>query len=368
MSDVAEVLRRADLASPQRVASPFEFWPAALFYAPVAFYWLWQALRHRSLTLPSIANPLMEYGGLCGESKIRQFESMSPEGRQWLAPYVSIERGTQDQLDDDLAMLLHLAEDSGLSFPLVAKPDIGCHGAGVQLVHDAAELGDYLIAFPTGARVLLQRLVACEGEAGIFYVRRPYERTGHIFSMTLKFFPQVVGDGRSNLKELILLDPRAGLAPHLYLRRHASRLHWVPARGERVRLVFAGNHCKGAAFRDGRDLITPALTERVDWLAGTIPGFYFGRFDVRFASLAELRAGRGFTAIEFNGGGSEAIHIWDPDMALSQAYRDLFRQVRLLFEIGAWHRSRGHVPDTVGALARSWIKERLLKGSYTITQ
>ena len=58
----------------------------------------------------------------------------------------------------------------------------------------------------------------------------------------------------------------------------------MPARGERVRLVFAGNHCKGAAFRDGRDLITPALTERVDWLARTIPGFHFGRFDVRFSS------------------------------------------------------------------------------------
>src|SRR5215472_6100717 len=116
MSDVAEVLRHADLASPQRVVSPFEFWPAALFYAPVGFYWLWQALCHRSLTLPSIANPLMEYGGLCGESKIRQFETMSPEGRKWLAPYVSIERGASDRFAEDLAALLHLAEESGLGF------------------------------------------------------------------------------------------------------------------------------------------------------------------------------------------------------------------------------------------------------------
>ena len=369
MSDVAETLRHIDdLASPQRVASPFEFWPAPLFYAPVAAYWAWQALRYRSITLPSIANPLMEFGGLCGESKVDLFESMSPEGRKWLAPYVSLERGPQAQLAEDLARLLGLAEEAGLAFPLVAKPDIGCHGAGVQLVHDAEELRRYLGAFPSRARVLLQFLVKCEGEAGIFYVRRPAERTGRIFSMTLKFFPQVTGDGTSTLKKLILEDPRAGRAPHLYLGRHAARLNWVPARGERVRLVFAGNHCKGAAFRDGRDLITPALTERVDWLARTIPGFHFGRFDVRFSSLAELRAGHGFTAIEFNGGGSEAIHIWDPDMQLTQAYRDLFRQVHLLFEIGASHRARGYVPDSIPALARSWLHERVLKHSYPMTQ
>ena len=72
MSDVAETLRHIDdLASPQRVASPFEFWPAPLFYAPVAAYWAWQALRYRSVTLPSIANPLMEFGGLCGQLERR---------------------------------------------------------------------------------------------------------------------------------------------------------------------------------------------------------------------------------------------------------------------------------------------------------
>ena len=368
MSDVVNVLRQAGLASPQRVTSTFEFWPAPLFYAPVALYWLLQALRHRSLTLPTIANPLMEYGGLCGESKTAMFEAMSPEGREWLAPYVSLTRGAPAEVDRDLASLLSLAREAGLTFPLVAKPDIGCHGAGVQLIHDSDELRGYLAGFPSGARLLLQFLVACEGEAGIFYIRRPADRTGHIFSMTLKFFPQVTGDGVSSLRQLILDDPRAGRARHLYLGRHAARLGWVPARGERVRLVFAGNHCKGAAFRDGRDLITPALTERIDWLARTIPGFHFGRFDVRFASLAELRAGKGFTAIEFNGGGSEAIHIWDPDMALHQAYRDLFRQVRLLFEIGASHRHQGYVPDSILRVAYSWLRERLLKQSYPITQ
>jgi hypothetical protein len=367
MTHVADVLRQAELESPQRVASHFEFWPAPLFYAPVILYCLWQALRHRSLTLPSIANPLMEFGGLCGESKVRQFDAMGPEGKRWLAPYVSIERGGPEALATDLARLRELAQAAGLAFPLVAKPDIGCHGAGVQPVRDLAELQAYLAAFPAGSRVLLQHLVDCEGEAGVFYVRRPWEATGRIFSMTLKLFPRVTGDGVSNLRQLIMEDPRAGRAPHLYLGRHESKLDWVPSRGERVRLVFAGNHCKGAAFRDGRHLVTPALTERIDQLARSIPGFHFGRFDLRFASLAELRAGEGFTAIEFNGAGSEAIHIWDPDMALLGAYRDLFAQLRLLFEIGAAHRRQGYRPDGIMVIARSWLRERGLKASYPPT-
>ncbi len=56
-------------------------------------------------------------------------------------------------------------------------------------------------------------------------------------------------------------------------------------------------------------------------------------------------------------------------MQLTQAYRDLFRQVHLLFEIGALApRPRGYVPDSIPALARSWLRERMLKHSYPITQ
>ena len=353
---------------PRHIQSLFEFWPPALFYAPVVAYWIWLGLRHRSLTLPTIANPLMEMGGLAGESKTRQFATMSPEGHRWLAPYVSGLRGPDDRLAETAAELTKLATDAGLSFPLVAKPDIGCQGAGVRVMHSEAELVGYLRGFPAGERLMLQRLIDCDGEAGIFYVRRPGEARGRIFSMTFKFFPYVIGDGEATLEQLIHRDPRAGRVPHLYLPRHRERLGWVPAAGEQVRLVFAGNHCKGAVFRDATALVTPALTERMDWLARSIPSFHFGRFDVRFASLKNLLAGEDFTVIEFNGGGSEAIHIWDPDAGLSGAYGALFSQIRMLFEFGAAHRAEGHVPGRWHELFRSWRREWKLKRSYPLTE
>src|SRR6266702_5986508 len=46
----------------------WEFWRAWLFYIPVALYYFWLAVRYRSLSLPTAANPGMATGGFVGES------------------------------------------------------------------------------------------------------------------------------------------------------------------------------------------------------------------------------------------------------------------------------------------------------------
>lgn len=144
---------------PRHIQSLFEFWPPALFYAPVIAYWFWLGFKHRSLTLPTVANPLMEMGGLCGESKTREFATMAGRAREWLAPYVSAIRAPGADLAQTAQTLLREAEDEGFGFPLVAKPDIGCQGAGVRVMRSQADLIAYLEAFPVGERLLLQRLI-----------------------------------------------------------------------------------------------------------------------------------------------------------------------------------------------------------------
>jgi hypothetical protein len=49
---------------------------------------------------------------------------------------------------------------------------------------------------------------------------------------------------------------------------------------------------------------------------------------------------------------SEATNIYDPRNGLLAAYRTLFEQWRLAFEIGAANRALGHGPIGVAALAR----------------
>src|SRR3546814_10483150 len=77
----------------------------------------------------------------------------------------------------------------------------------------------YASAFPDDAAYLLQELVPWEGEAGIFYVRRPGQKRGEVFSMTLKYAPYVLGDGVRSLRQLIQDDPRASQIAHIYFAR-----------------------------------------------------------------------------------------------------------------------------------------------------
>jgi hypothetical protein len=234
----------------------------------------------------------------------------------------------------------------------------------VRLARGPEDLGRYLAAFPEGERAVLQEFITHENEAGIFYVRTPDEPHGRITSLTLKETPFVVGDGRSSLRDLILADPRAGQVARLYLPRLAGRLLEVPAQGERLPLVFVGNHCKGAIFRDGAGHVTPALTARIDRLARALPNFYFGRIDVRFASLAALGRGEGFRVIEVNGAGSEATHVWDPRTSLRQAWRDQFFHYGMAYRIGAANRARGARPTRLRELLRLWRMQRRLMAAY----
>jgi hypothetical protein len=346
--------------------SPFEFWSPKLFYAPVWLWIAWLAVRHRSLRLPLIANPGLPASGLVGESKSDVLSRFGPEAAAWTAPFVTVDRGGCPPAQLAEAALAKLAR-AGLALPVVAKPDLGCRGAGVRPIRNRDDLVAYVRAFPIGQTLLLQTLIDVEGEAGVFYVRRPGTRLGEIFSLTLKYFPRVTGDGRRTLRELIADDPRAGQLPHLYLHRHADRLDTIVPSGQSVRLAFAGSHSRGAIFRNGNAFVTEALRERFDAIAANIPGFCFGRFDVRFADFEAFRQGRDFTILECNGAGAEATHIWDSRTRLSAAYKTLFRQFALLWQIGADNRARGHLPEPWRVFFRRWLDERRLVGLYPPT-
>jgi hypothetical protein len=127
----------------------------------------------------------------------------------------------------------------------------------------------------------------------------------------------------------------------VFLGRHHDVRERVLAEGERFRLAFAGNHAQGTLFRDGRQLLTPALERRIDEIARRIPGFFIGRFDVRYSSVEGFKAGGDLAIVELNGATAESTNIYDPDGSLLDAYRTLFRQWALVFAIGAANRRRG---------------------------
>lgn len=355
-------LRTADLR-----LSFFEFWPAWLFYAPVWICIALLAIRHRGLRLPFLANPRFPAGGLVGEEKSRLFGQLNAPSSRFLPRWMLVMRWGADARQQ-ARLVERRMRASGLEYPVVAKPDIGCRGAGVRPIRTFEDLTRYLAEFPATERFVLQEMVDVEGEAGVFYVRAPGAERGTIVSLTLKYFPRVTGDGRRTLRQLILDDPRASKISRLYLPRFAGELDDMVPAGLSRRLVFSGSHSKGAIFRNGNAWITEEMRRRFDAIADDIGEFHFGRFDVRFSDFEALRRGEGFSIIEYNGAGAEATHIWDGRTGLLEAWRSLFAQFSILFRIGAANRRRGFRPEGWGAFFARWQREKLLTERYPLTE
>jgi hypothetical protein len=292
--------------------------------------------RYRSATLFTAANPAILAGGFVGESKYDILQGLAGAG-EYVARASLIE-GRLGVAEKVLAARRFMA-DQGLTFPIVLKPNHGQRGSGVVVIRSAEALNGCLEW--SSVDTIIQEHVT-GAEFGVFYVRHPTEACGHIFSITEKRFPAVIGDGHRTLEELILEDDRAVCTARLYCERHRERLWNVPGAGETIPLAELGTHCRGAMFLDGGWLLTPALEQRFDSIAQGFDGFYFGRFDVRVdAGIEAFRAGHGFKIIELNGVTSEATHIYQPGTPLLAAYRVLFRQWRIAFDIGAENHRRG---------------------------
>ena len=328
----------------------WEFWPAWLFYIPLIPWIAWLTLKHRGLMTITAVNPGMPHGGFIGESKSDILTRLPAE---FVAPFVRLPPGSLDRRCDALRHFLDL---HAIEYPIILKPDAGQRGVGVRLARSASDACACLADHP--GELIAQAFHPGPFEAGIFYYRIPGEARGYIFSITDKVFPTIIGDGSATLEELIWRHPRHRMQAGTFLARHHARRDVVVPAGETFRLAVAGNHCQGTMFRDGERLRTPELEEAIDRIARGYDGFYFGRFDVRYADEAEFRKGRGFTIIELNGATSESTNIYDPANSLFSAWRTLFRQWSLLFRIAALNRARGHC---VTSATNLW---REIRGHY----
>ncbi|MFN7983568.1 MAG: alpha/beta fold hydrolase [Vicinamibacterales bacterium] len=352
------------LLSTWRRTTRWEFWPPWLFYPPVAACIAWLMIKHRSLTLFTASNPSIPASGVVGESKADILRGLSG-ARGAVARFVLIPGGLTSSEKSARASQFMTAQ--GVGFPVVLKPNHGQRGSGVVIVRTLDALADALDRSPTDT--ILQEYISGD-EFGIFYYRLPSEPSGHVFSITQKTFPTVRGDGVSTLERLILSDDRAVCAARLYCERYYERLGEVLPAGHVFPLAELGSHCRGAVFLDGASLWTEALEQKIDAVARSFSGFYFGRFDVRVPGGADaLRLGEGIRVLELNGVTSEATHIYHPGTPLLSAYRVLARQWRLAFAIGEENRTRGVRPVRLRELlmmavayrreARGHLAERL---------
>lgn len=338
----------------------WEFWPPWMFYPPLVLWLAALSLRHRSLSVVTAVNPGIPAGGVIGESKAQILAQMPAAGEALPA---SIELPGALPLHERVARLARFMTERQLNYPVVLKPDAGQRGSGVAICRDAGQARTWLERSPVDM-LAQEHVTGCE--FGVFWYRKPGQLRGTIFSITEKRFPEVTGDGKRTLEELILNDSRAVALFAVYAGALGERLLSVPASGELVRLTELGTHCRGAIFLDGCHLASEALAARLDQLLLGFDGFAFGRFDLRVPSAEHLSAGRDLRIIELNGLTSEATHIYDRRHSLLYAWGVLFRQWSLAFDIGVAQRAAGHKSTSawqVLALVRQYRRDAAARGA-----
>lgn len=340
---------------------PLERMPKWLIIVPLAVQWLYLSVRFGGATVPSAANPGITAGGLVGEGKLEYFAQMGALASGLTAPAVGFR---VNHRANNLNRVEALMSEAGLRFPVIVKPDLGLCGHGVRRVDNLSELHDYAREFPDGEVMVLQRYLHEEAEAGIFYARDPYSGVGRIIGLALRQFPQVIGDGRSTVAQLMGANPRAQRMVDQAAHQSLVDPQSVPKDGVRVRLSTIGSTRVGGLYLNGGHLVTETLSAKIDAIARDMGEFHFGRFDVRFASEEALARGTGFSIMEVNGAGSEAIEAWDPATGLIAGFRTIFAKQRLLFQIGAANRRRGAKPIGLLALMRLNAAQNRLIRSY----
>ena len=363
-SELIPGMPKMDISGP--AVSRYEFWPAWLFYTPVVLQSLWYSLKYRDIALPLIANPSIWLSGMVGESKQDILNLAGPYACEWILPFISVRKSNQSS-NIQLRNVLKALQQKQLSYPLVAKPDKGCRGAGVRLINNEMQLLNYIRLFPCGADFLLQKKSDYDAEVGVFWFRYPGKSKGHIFSITLKYAPHLTGDGKHTLEQLIEADPRAGQLSHLYKSRHSDKLQMILPRGIKFRLAFAGSHCRGSIFKNGNRFISQALTDRLDTIFDDFRGFHFGRLDIKFRDIDNLMQGKDFQIIEINGAGSEATHIWDSKTPLKEIFTTLLYQYKILYQIGHLQKQAGYQPPSLGTLFKAFREEKALVAQYPST-
>jgi hypothetical protein len=259
---------------------------------------------------------------------------------------------------DEVMKVISLSQ---INFPLIAKPDIGMKGLGVQKLNDITELADYVSR--TRVNFLIQEYIPYKNEIGIFYYRLPGDQHGHISGIVNKEFLSVTGDGISTIEMLLMKDKRYILQISILKKTYGKLLQDVLQAGKEFVLVPYGNHVRGAKFTDASHLADEKLTSMIDSLCSKVQGFHYGRLDVRYNTWEELREGKNFSIIELNGAGSEPTHMYDPGHSIFYAWKEIIRHWNILYKISRRNHHAVHRPymDTRSGLSMLKESSRYLK-------
>lgn len=284
-------------------------------------------LKSRAIWFFSTSNPTLTFGGFHGESKKEMYDLL-PEKYFPKTIYISPQQPFQQVLEK--------VRSGSFSYPFIVKPDVGMEGILFRKIDNEYQLETYHSNIPV--EYIIQKFIDYPIEIGVFYHRHPKNNSGAITALFSKKLPLITGDGFSTIKE-ILEKEQPEIVEEL-LKLDESELDKVLKKDEIINLSFIGNRYHGATFHDLSEQIDETLLKLFDSISHS-SRFYYGRYDIKCASIEDLKRGINFSILEFNGAGSIPNHIYTGRYSLIEAYKEIANHWKVLYQISSYNHKTG---------------------------
>jgi hypothetical protein len=309
--------------------SHWETWHWLIKYIPMLPFWILYCIKARSLWFFTAANPTLTFGGFEGENKTEMYEQL-PGGIFPRTFFISASLPIND--------LERKIQYSGLSFPIAVKPDVGQMGLMFRKISSMQQLRDYHRSMKVD--YLLEDFISYPLEVSVFYYRIPGQLNGTITGFVKKESLCVTGDGTSTLYELMLRYPRVWFRMDEMKSKHADKLNTIIPSGDCYVLSDALNLSRGGKLVSLEHEKDEKLQSLFDQFSQKT-NFYFGRYDIKCASVEDLKQGRNFSILEFNGSGAEPHHVYGNGNSLLQAIKILLYHWEILYQISVLNHKNG---------------------------
>lgn len=322
----------------------WETWHHLAKYIPIAPVWAWYCLKARSLWFFTPSNPTITFGGFEGETKKEMYDQLP----RHLYPQSIFIHHADDFKDVETQL-----KKSAIHYPFAVKPDAGMMGFMFRKINDRTELEAYHKKMP--ADYIIQVLVDYPLEVSVFYYRFPGQSSGTITGFIKKEFLQVTGDGVSTLATLIDNHDRATFRMEELKSKHADNLNDIIPKDSPYILSYALNLSRGGKMVSLEHEKDADLLKVFDDISLHTKHFYYGRYDIKCASIASLKKGKDFYILEYNGCGAEPHHIYGNGHTLLQAYRIVLKHWKVLYQISVINHRNG-VPYWSYKRGRDFLK------------
>jgi hypothetical protein len=308
----------------------WETWHYMAKYIPIMPIWAWYCVRAKTPWFFTPSNPSISFGGFEGETKSEMYKQLPP-GTFPDSIYISPSFNA-DELEQHI-------KQAGFSYPFVVKPDAGMMGFMFRRIDSTAELIEYHQKMPVN--YIVQKLVDYPIEVSVFYYRYPNNNSGTITGFLKKEFLQVVGDGRSDLLTLINNYDRVRFRLKEMKAKHEDNLDKILPEGEIYILSYALNLSRGGRLVSLAHEKDDQLLKVFDDLSNYTKHFYYGRYDIKCASIEDLKQGKNYSILEYNGCGAEPHHAYGNGHTLFEAYQIFLHHWKVLYQISEYNHRNG---------------------------